>query len=853
MSNPLSRFTTVFGSWLGLGILGLISGLLVTVMMTPLIAVTGITIKNTLSVFDALPDFIEIGRQAQKNEIYVQKTSDKDDGYIKIADVYWQDRVEIPLSQMSQFLKDAAVDGEDRRFFEHQGVDLPGIIRAGLGNFLAGDITSGASTLTMQVIKNIYVQRAEALPSEEERMAAYNEATATSIERKLKEIKLAIGLEKRFSKEEILESYLNISAFGGNTYGVEAAAQRYFGVSAADVTVSQAASLLAIVQYPVVRNLSNPENYAANQERRDFILQAMLEADSISQAQYDEAVAIPVDDDFVNLQTPSSGCIAGDKFTKFFCDYVVKNVTNFEALGATKEERITNWYIGGYKLYTTLDYALQKVAQKQAWRVPKYSPIAKIGAVTNSVEVGTGRVLTMAQNKLFNDTLEGGGKDSTAVNFSTDKDYGGSSGFQTGSTYKIFALITWLKSGRGLGELVNAGEFEKNQAKFLDTCEDGGGPWGGKWEFKNDSKAPKIVSVMDATRSSINSAYASMAEQLDQCEIRKTAESLGVHRADGTRVQSNPSAVLGTNELAPLTMASAWAGIANNGKFCESIILDHVVGPNNEELPGQPVTCRQAVDTDVAHATILAMKAVMSSGTGTASNPGDGVPIIGKTGTTDGSNQTWMVVSTSRVATSTWVGNIVGKYPMRQFPNGAIYRHQITAAVMRAADRMYSGEKDWPAPPSRLLQGNGIKIPAVQGLSVEEATTLLVGLGLEVIVARAEPSATVPIGFVTRTSPGVGEIRADGMYVKIFTSSGPPGLTMPDFVASSTLEADAVAELTAAGVTTVTVTYSETCDSLDPKMGRVISQYPAEGTVQPLNEYVRITILRLKSACPPTP
>lgn len=850
MSNPIARFTTTVGSWLGLAVIGLIGGLLVTVMMTPLIAVSGIAIKNTLSVFDALPDFIEIGRQAQKNEIYVQKTSDKDDGYIKIADVYWQDREEISLAQMSQFLKDAAIDGEDRRFYDHKGVDLPGIVRAGLGNFLSGGITSGASTLTMQVIKNIYVQRAEALPTEDERMAAYAEATATSVERKLKEIKLAIGLEKRFDKDQILESYLNISAFGGNTYGVSAAAKRYFGVNAADVTVAQAASLLAIVQYPVERNLADPANYAANQARRDVILEAMFDADNITRAQYDEAIDTPVDDNFVNLQTPTSGCIAGDKFTMFFCDYVVKNITNFEALGTTKDERITNWYIGGYKLYTTLDYDLQKVAQKQAWRVPKSSPVVKIGGVTNSVEVGTGRVLTMAQNKLFNDTLEGGGKDSTAVNLSTDRDYGGSSGFQTGSTYKILALITWLKSGRGLGELVNAGDFKKNQAQFVDTCEDGGGPWGGTWEFKNDSAAPKIVSVMNATKFSINSAFASIGEQLDQCEIRKTAESLGVHRADGTRLQSNPAAILGTNELAPLTMANAWAAIANNGKFCEIVILDHAVGPNNEDLPGQPVTCSQAIDTDVAYATILAMKGVMSGGTGAASNPGDGVPIFGKTGTTDNSTQTWIVVSTSRVATATWVGNIVGKYPMRSFPNGAIFRHQITASVMRAADRMYTGEKDWPAPSSRLLQGNGIKIPAVQGLNIEEATTLLVGLGLDVIVSRAEPSDTVPLGFVTRSSPGSGQILAAGMSVRLYTSSGPAGLTMPDFVATPTLEADARATLTAFGVPVVTVTYSETCDSLDTRMGYVISQYPLAGTVQPLSEYVRITILRLKSACP---
>jgi len=239
---------------------------------------------------------------------------------------------------------------------------------------------------------------------------------------------------------------------------------------------------------------------------------------------------------------------------------------------------------------------------------------------------------------------------------------------------------------------------------------------------------------------------------------------------------------------------------------------------------------------------------VMNGGTGAASNPGDGVPMIGKTGTTDNSTQTWIVVSTSRVATATWVGNIVGKFPMRQFPNGAIYRHQITSALMRAADRMYSGETDWPAPPSRLLQGNGIKVPAVQGLSVEEATTLLVGLGLEVVVGRTEPSANVPIGFVTRTSPGTGQIMADGMTVKIYTSSGPAGLTMPDFVSTLTLEADAVAALTGYGVASVTVTCSRTNDPLDPRIGHVIGQYPAAGTVQPLTEYVRITILR--TSCP---
>ena len=820
MPNLFTRFTTTVGSWLGLGIVGLISGVLVTVMIAPVLAVSGIAIKNSLSVFDALPDFIEIGRQAQNNEIWVQKNSDPENGYVKIADVYWQNRVEVPLDQMSQYLKDAAVDGEDRRFYEHKGVDLTGIIRAAIGNVTSGGVTSGASTLTMQLIKNVYVQRAEALPSEEDRTAAYAEATATSTERKLKEIKLAIGLEKRFNKEQILEAYLNISGFGGNTYGVEAAAKRYFGVSASEVTISQAASLLAIVQYPVLRNLAQPENYPANQLRRDDILRSMRDAGHITEAEYQEAVAIPVDANFVNLQDPSSGCIAAQKYAKHFCDYVVKNVTNFESLGATVDERITNWNIGGYKLYTTLDLSLQKFAQKEVWNVPKSSPIMNIGAAYDSVEVGTGRVLTMTQNKIFNDTLEGGGAETSAVNFSTDRDYGGSSGFQTGSTYKIMGLLAWLNAGRGLSEVVDASEFKKDQSHYLDTCEDGGGPWGGMWEFKNDAQAPKVVTVLQAVSASINSAFASIGEQLDQCDIRGMAESLGIHRADSATLQTNPSAILGTNEIAPLTMATAWAGIANNGKYCESIVLDHAVGPNGEELPGQPVTCSQTIDPEVAQAAIYAMKAVMSGGTGSAGNPGDGIPIFGKTGTTDSSSQTWIVASTSRVASVAWVGNIVGTYPMRSFPNGALYRHQIMSAVMRVANQAYSGAVDWPAPPARLLQGSGLKIPSVEGLSVEDATALLVALGLQVKLGPFEPSDDIPEGDVTGTDPGEGELAAGGMVVRLYRSSG-PDVTIPGVIGLT--ESEALDALDAAGIPS-SVQCSAAEDPLDPEIGYVISQ-----------------------------
>jgi membrane peptidoglycan carboxypeptidase len=563
----------------------------------------------------------------------------------------------------------------------------------------------------------------------------------------------------------------------------------------------------------------------------------------ITDAQYKEAIAIPVDENFVNLTEPFSGCIAADEYAKWFCDYVVKNVTNFEALGTTAEERISNWYTGGYKLYTTMNYKLQVVAQKKTWIVPKDKTKPKVGAAEVSVEVGTGRVLTMTSNKLFNDTLQGGGKSSSAVNFATDRAYGGSSGFQTGSTYKVFGLLAWLQAGHGLNELVDASEFTKDQSQYLDTCTDGGGPWGGEWKFKNAAKAPKVVSVMDATRASINSAYASIGEQLDQCAIRQAAVSLGIHRADDRKLKTNPSAILGTNELAPISLAAAFAGIANDGKYCAPIVLNYVVGPAGEELPGQAPKCSQGISPDVAHGAIYALKRVMSGGTGSASNPRDGVPIFGKTGTTDASTQTWIAASTSRVASVVWVGNIVGKYPMRQLAGGTQLRHKIMATVMKAANKMYTGEKNWPSPPAKMLAGASVTVPALRGLTVEAATTLLKGLGFEVAVGPAIESDLAD-GLVVSSNPAEGSKLAQGMTITLSPSVQFATFIMPDFLAMPfTQEA---AELTMLDLRSTEPPALRCEVTTNPGLvGSVVGQNPSAGTAMQYNSYWRVTILRL--------
>ena len=810
---------------------GALAGVMVTAMISPALAVTSVGANSAIGVFDALPEFIELGEQAQKNTLWATVSSDPSEGYVPFAEVYWQDREEIRLSEMSPHLAHAAVAGEDRRFYDHTGVDVNSVVRAALGNVFSGGIESGASTLSMQLVKNTYIQRSQYLPTEEERQEAYATAIETSFERKLNEMKLAIGLEKAYSKDQILEAYLNITGFGGNTYGVQAAAQKYFGKTAKDLNPAEAASLMAIVQYPTTRNLEDPDNFPANQERRDIILAAMYAEDYLTEAEYQTAINTPVDSNFVNLSPPTAGCLAADTYARFFCDYVIKNVENFESLGATPQERNERWRKGGLDVYTTLNMSLQTTAQDRIWElVPNDEERFQLGSASSSVEVGTGRVLTMAQNKIFDDSEDGGGITTTAVNFNTDRDYGGSSGFQVGSTYKIFALIAWLQRGYGLNEVVDASRMELEQANFLDTCGDGGGPWAGLWEFRNSADLIiPAATVFESTVRSINSSYAAIAEQLDQCEIRAAAESLLVHRADNGILQTNPSAVLGTNEIAPLTMATSFAGIANAGVVCEPVVVDRFVTAEGTTIEGQESTCRQGITPDVAAATAAPMRSVITGGTGSRSNPRGDVPVIGKTGTTDSQVQTWMVGSSTEVATAVWVGNILGDYRLSNYRNGTSLRHDIWRVVMQDANEQYGGDS-FPSPPDRLLRGSGIELPDITGMLIDEAALLVESLGL-----KLEVTAGVEAGRVSLFEPVAGTYLARGMTVRVTTGGSGPGgeslgnIIVPNLVGLSVAQANATLD-----ALNMTGARSYTCGegsiSTDPGSGTVLSQSMGAGT-----------------------
>lgn len=641
---------SLFGSLLGFLFFSIVAGALVGSLAIPSILVASRTTNASIGFFEGLPTYITLDAQTQRNLIY----ANRDGQPVPIATVYDQDRQEVDWEQVSPFVKDATVAGEDRRFYDHGGIDVQSIVRAAAGNVVHREITSGSSTIAMQLVKNLLVQRALRIKDPVKAKAAYAAAIDDTLNRKIREMKYAIALEKRYSKKTVLLGYLNIAGFGGNSYGIEAAAQKYFSVSAKDVTLPQAASLVAMLQQPNALNLSDPARYAANKVRRDIILADMRDIGSITPVQYQEAVATPI---APKLQAPNNGCLyAAD--AKFACDLALHLVPTLSALGPTEAARTKAWAQGNNKIYLSIDLNQQDVAQANlSADAPADETRFALGAAAVSVQPGTGRILVMAQNKLFDNSQAGGGATTTAVDYSTDRIYGGSMGFATGSTYKIFTLAQWLKTGHTLSDTVDGTPRTFQQSSFNSSC----ASFVGSYPAHNDTpNEGGVMTVAAATTNSINVAYLAMAQKLDLCDINATAKEMGVHRADGAPLQTIPTAVIGTNEIAPLTMASAIATMGASGVYCAPTIIDKVVTAAGTELPGQVAQCSQALAPNIASTVAYALASVMTAGTGKAGNPQDGVPIVGKTGTTNFVDQNWLVGTSTKVALAVWVGTTDG-------------------------------------------------------------------------------------------------------------------------------------------------------------------------------------------------
>jgi membrane peptidoglycan carboxypeptidase len=404
----------------------------------------------------------------------------------------------------------------------------------------------------------------------------------------------------------------------------------------------------------------------------------------------------------------------------------------------------------------------------------------------------------MAQSKDYSNdpAVLASGANYTSVNYSTDSTYGGSTGFPVGSTYKLFTLAEWLKQGHGLNEVVSGKVKDYSMSEFKNSCDPVGGP---NWKPVNYAGAfDSTTTVMQALKMSYNLNFITMASKMDLCNIRKDAQAFGVHRADFKQLKSNPSTIIGTEEIAPLTMAVALAGIANDGKTCTAVAIDSITDYTGKKVDPPKTKCTQSVTPNIAHTMQYAMENVHAAGgTATVADVGDGIPWIAKTGTSDNAEQNMILGATSKVATVVWLGNVTGHVALSSvaFTHGQQYvtKQQIWKSVMAVANPKYGGDK-FPDPDPNLVKGKSVSVPAIQGLTKEQAKSLIESVGLT-FTDGGQMDSELPLDTVAKSEPASGEPIAVGGEVKVYFSNhtlvaGPPSTVgMTETLARSTLVA----------------------------------------------------------------
>lgn len=806
----------VLGGLLGLVGLSAVAGVLATAAVTPAIAIAGVTGSQALSIFEELPNSLTPGTPMEPTVFYATGVDGKPS---QLAKFYDQNRVPVNFDQVSPLLYDAVLSSEDKNFYSHGGVNLGATVKAVIDN-LRGTSSRGASTISQQFVKNVLIQECEqeASPADENYQEtlqkcwtdATNAVGSKGVERKLQEMRYAIQIEKDYSKNDILLGYLNIANFGGTTYGIEAASNYYFSTSAKNLTLTQAATLAGVVQNPnrfridrpggswtdgtgKVRN-SAEDGYADAKLRRNYVLDRMLADGKITKAQHEEAVAAPVEP---KIKPSTQGCAAAGN-QAYFCQYAKSIIETDKAFGETRAERLETLKRGGLKVYTTLDMRVQNAgveAMKNS--VPVYLEGKDMGATGVTIQADTGRVVSIVQNTTFNESASADkSKGETSLVYAADKLHGNSNGFPPGSAYKVFTLLDWLEKGHSVNEVLDG---RMRHFKQFTIC---GDVVGNPDEINNFGKNRGYTgSVMRFTAASLNTGFLAMAQELDLCDINKVAARMGVHLGNGDPVTDGNlpyETTLGSKFIAPIQMAGVYGTIANKGIYCTPKAIDKIVGPDDEEMTLPKSTCTQVISPEVAATAAYALRGVMSA-TGSAANTGDGIPLIGKTGT----HQEWgtaMAVSSTKAATFVWAGKASGQAfsLSRTYWNGNAMnqvRFKIARALQGAANHTYGGDR-FPNPDRDLTRRVLKDLPDVVGKSIEEATDILEGAGFSVQVGDPVDS-TVGAGLVAEQSPGGGQAAA-GTTVTLRPSTGKtapePGGTVPDVVGQKFIQAKAALE-----------------------------------------------------------
>ncbi|MDK7185488.1 transglycosylase domain-containing protein [Winkia sp. UMB6473-AN360BR] len=618
----------------------------------PAIGMAGMATTQGTKAFSQMPGEFEALPPSQQSII------EASDG-TELARFYAEDRIVVPLEKMSPWIQKAAVAIEDRRFFDHGGIDVMGMSRALVNNFLGGD-TEGASTLTQQYVKNTLIETA----LQKNDPLARAKAEEHSVSRKLREAKYAITLEKKMPKKKILEGYLNIAPFGPNVYGSEAASRHYFSKAGKDLTIGEAALLAGITQNPIGFNpLQHPEKA---QDRRNQVLFTMLETKAINNEQYQKAKAQNVKDMLKPSNTPQGCGAAGN--AAHFCAYVVHEIYQNNAFGKDIAERRNLLMRGGLRIRTTLDKRMQDAAAKAATdSIPVNDPSDARIAVT-SIRPGTGEILAMAQNTNFGTNTQ---KDPSATEqvFAADEAHGGGAGYQTGSSFKPMTLAAWYEAGYSPYAVVGGRTSYSASDWNIGDCDAAADGWE---VHNNENSSPRATTVLQGTQRSLNTTYAGMASRLDLCNIKDVAKRVHAVPGDGSDPTFRPSDILGSGSVPPLNMANAFATFVNKGEYCKPLAISAVTTSAGKKLKVPQKSCKKALEKGPAEQTTWTLERTYNS-YGSMGYASIGRPAIAKTGTTTGPSDAWIVGATPDVSTSVWVGHAQGIAPLADVVVGGRY------------------------------------------------------------------------------------------------------------------------------------------------------------------------------------
>ncbi|MEU5937564.1 transglycosylase domain-containing protein [Micromonospora sp. NPDC047548] len=785
------RDHNVFTNAASLLVCGLLAGVVVAAAAFPAVAMSGLAAKAGAETFGALPKELTVARAPQISYLLAS------DGKTPLATMYDENRRDVKLADIAPVMQKAIIAAEDHDFYKHNGVDLNGIARAFVNNQSGTNSQQGASTLTMQYVR-LAIAYSATHPAD---VVAATEDTSA---RKLREMRFALQMDKEYSKDEILERYLNIASFGNGAYGIYAASQVYFGKPPSKLKLEEAAMLAGMVKAPTTNDPTTRSGRPLALDRRNYVIDNMVKTGAINQQEADTAKAAPM---VVKDKRTPNGCVStNQKNWGFFCDYFYRWWMRQETFGSTTYDRERRLKSGGYTITTTLDVQAQNGADDAVRKsLGVNSKAARMVAV---VEPGTGRVRALSVNRNFkiDDPKKPQNSYSSDPKKAKKKIRGnypntvnplltggqGITGYQAGSTFKIFTLVAALEKGIPLSYTINSpDQFRSNY-----IIQPGPAACTGTNLYcpRNASKSMAGVHNMwSGFGRSVNTFFVSLEQQVGAENVIKAAQKLGItfrDAGDARRATKEGGAnqwgafTLGVSQTTPLELANAYATLAADGKYCEPIPVQEIKGPDGDKLDIAKPKCEQRVSTEVARAAVDAARCPVGDRSstskcagGTARNVHDIVnaPVAGKSGTTDGDKTSALVAMTKQYAVAgimadpDWpqTNQKMGHDETPKGINPAVYN--TLKAAMVGKERI-----NFTPPGNKIINGDQRSIPNVKCESVETARSRLKGASFEVVVSDTKVASDCAPNSVAGTSPSGRTIKGGVVTIEVSSGGGTP-------------------------------------------------------------------------------